>query len=290
MQTRHLLIAPLSSMLAPLLLLAATPAAAQLNPLTDPLPRTLDERSDKRLDRVEQTLREMRAILYQGRDSGKAVVVQPAETQSQVEALSTRVSDLEETLRRMNGQVDQLGVDVSALRRDNSGTVGALQAANAQNAQLLARLDAIEKQVGALSAAHAAQAEAAANDPAQVFDRAMQLYASGQYGAAATSFQGYVDTFGNERAAPEARYYLGESLFKQADYANAATAYIAAIRGWPQTPWAPDAVIKLSVSLIELRKNPDACGILAEFNTRYPKASPALKAQAGSARTRARCG
>ena len=83
---------------------------------------------------VEQTLREMRAILYQGRDTGKAVVVQPAETQGQVESLTNRVGDLEDTLRRVNGQIDQIGVDLAAIRRDSAGTVGALQAAKKEQA------------------------------------------------------------------------------------------------------------------------------------------------------------
>jgi tol-pal system protein YbgF len=281
----------LSLLILPLLALAAaSPAMAQLNPLTDPLPRALDEKSDKRLDRVEQTLREMRAILYQGRDTGKAVVVQPAETQGQIEALTNRVSDLESTLRRLNGQIDQVSADVAAVRREGTGTVAAQQAANTQNAALARRLDVVEKQLAAMVNTQQQQTAAVANDPAKAFDAAMQLFTANQSRAAATAFQAYIDSFPDQTDTPEARYYLGESLFKQADYANAAPAYIAAIRGWPQTAWAPDAVLKLSLALVELRKNPDACGILTEFTTRYPKASVAQKAQAKSTRTRARCG
>ena len=276
----------LAAALAAILVAGAGAAQAQLNPLTDPLPRTLDERSDKRLDRVEQTLREMRAILFQGRDSGKAVVVQPAETAGQLEALTDRVNDLESTLRRLNGQIDQVTSDVGAMRREGAASI----AANAQNVQLAARLDAIEKQLGTLVNAQKAQQAEVAADPAKAFDAAMQLYTSNQTRAAASAFQTYLETFSDQPDAPEARYYLGESLFKQADYANAAPAYIGAIRGWPQTNWAPDAVIKLSMSLIELKKNPDACGILTEFSTHYPKAPAALRAQAASTKIRARCG
>ncbi len=280
----------LSLILLPLLALTcASPATAQLNPLTDPLPRALDEKSDKRLDRVEQTLREMRAILYQGRDTGKAVVVQPAETQGQIEALTNRVSDLESTLRRLNGQIDQVSADIAAIRRADAGTVAAQQAANGQNAALAKRLDAVEKQLAAMTNAQKQQADAAAKDPTNVYAAAMGLYNANQPGASA-AFQAYIDNFPDQPNTPEARYYLGESLYKQADFTNAAPAYIAAIRGWPQTPWAPDAVLKLSTTLVELHKNPDACGILTEFTTRYPKASAAQKAQARTVRTRAKCG
>src|SRR5690349_14351536 len=93
--------------------LLAGPALAQLDPLTEPLPRTLDQRSDKRLDRVEQTLRELRSIVYQGRDNGKPVVVQPADTQAQLELTNQRVQDLEGTLRRVNGSIDNLTTDIA---------------------------------------------------------------------------------------------------------------------------------------------------------------------------------
>ena len=280
----------LSLILFPLLTLAcASPAAAQLSPLSDPLPRALDEKSDKRLDRVEQTLREMRAILYQGRDTGKAVVVQPAETQGQIEALTNRINDLEATLRRLNGQIDQVTADIAAIRRADAGTVAAQQAANGQNAALARRLDAVEKQLAAMTSVQKQQADAAAKDPANVYAAAMQLYTGAQPGAAA-AFQSYIDAFPDQPNTPEARYYLGESLFRQADYANAAPAFIAAIRGWPQTPWAADAVLKLSTTLVELHKNPDACGVLNELTTRYPKVTAAQKAQARTIRTRARCG
>jgi tol-pal system protein YbgF len=280
----------LSLLLLPLLALScAGPAAAQLNPLTDPLPRALDEKSDKRLDRVEQTLREMRAILYQGRDTGKAVVVQPAETQGQIEALTNRVSDLEATLRRLNGQIDQVSADVVAIRRDSAGTVAAQQTANGQNAALARRLDVVEKQLATLVNGQQKQAQADASDPAKVYAAALQLYTSNSTDAAA-AFQAYIDNFPDQPNTPEARYYLGEALYKQADFNNAAPAYIAAIRGWPQTVWAPDAVLKLSTALVELHKNPDACGVLTEFTTRYPRASAAQKAQAKVVRTRAKCG
>jgi tol-pal system protein YbgF len=214
------------------------------------------------------------------------VVVQPAETQSQVETLTRRVGDLEETLRRLNGQLDQLAADITASRRDAAGTVSAVQAANGQNAQIAGRLDALERRLADMTRQ---QAEAQAADPVLNFSRAMQLYTDGKYPAAATALQTFVDNFSTAADAPEARYYLGESFFRQADYADAATAYINAIRGWPQTPWAPDAVVKLSVSLIELKKSADACGILSEFSTRYPRAPAAVKTQASSARSRAKC-
>ena len=72
-----------------LVLIASEQAGAQ-TPI-DPL----DARDAKRLDKMEQVVRELRGIVFQGRDSGKPVVVQPAETDYSIQELSRRLSDQE---------------------------------------------------------------------------------------------------------------------------------------------------------------------------------------------------
>jgi tol-pal system protein YbgF len=281
---------PSVALAAALAVVAAGPAFAQLDPLNEPLPRTLDQRSDRRLDRVEQTLRELRSIVFQGRDTGRPVIVENADTPAQVELMSQRVQDLEETLRRLNGTLDNLSTQIADLRREDTR-----QAQNAsQVAAANARIDALERQLTALTAAAVAARTpppppAATNDPAADFDKAMRLYTDGQYRAAAASFQSYLDAHGESEDAREASYYLGEAKFRQGDFQGASIGYIGAIRGWPATSWAPDATVKLAQSLIELRKTEDACRTLQEFNTRYPRAGASVKAAAGQAKTRARC-
>jgi tol-pal system protein YbgF len=268
---------------------AAGQAMAQADPLTDPLPRALGQQADRRLDRLEQTVREIRAIVYQGRDTGQAVVVQPAGTQAQVDLLVGRVGDLEETLRRVNGQIDTLSTEIGSMRRDSQRNAEDARLQRETSDRILARLDSIDQQLQARIAEQQAQQAALAADPVAGFDAAMQLYVSGQNRAAAEAFRTWIAANPDAEDAAEANYYLGESLYKQSSYTDAAIAYIAAIRGYPKTPWAPDAMVKLGVSLIETRRNPEACGILGELNTRYPRASTALKTQATQARQRARC-
>jgi tol-pal system protein YbgF len=278
--------------------LVGTPALAQLNPLTEPLPRTLDQRSDKRLDRVEQTLRELRSIIYQGKDTGRAVVVQPAETQAALDQMSQRLQDMEASLRRVNGALDGLTTDIASLRRDTT-PANAQASSNAQSlAAANARIDSLERQITALTTAAIQAARPApvapptpqaSNDPARDFDNAMRLYTDGQFRAAASAFETYLDAHGDAPDAQEASYYLGEAKFRGRDFEGASIGYIGAIRGWPTTTWAPDAMVKLAQSLIEIKKTPDACRALDEFNTRYPRAGAAVKTAAAQTRARARC-
>ena len=124
----------------------------------------------------------------------------------------------------------------------------------------------------------------------QAYAAARQLLLDGQYVDASNALRDYVTRYGDTAAnAPEARYWLGETLYVQDAYAEAAGAYIGALRGWPATPWAPDAVVKLSLSLIALKKPADACSTLDEFARRFPKVAPALAGRATLARTKAQC-
>ena len=69
----------------------------------------------------------------------------------------------------------------------------------------------------------------------------------------------------------------------------AATTDIAAVRGWPLTAWAPDALLDLSRALIGLKRSPEACQILDQLNLHYPKASVDIKARATASRSQAQC-
>jgi len=267
----------------------------------------------KRFDRIERQLREVRDIVLQARSTGQPVEIKMAGPDPEIATLRTRIDDLELTLRQTTGQIDSLSQDLAKARRD-------LKALESDNHALQDRMAAAEGQLA--SAAQAAsqaakpapEAAAPARGPAPVaapkpqstvkapvvaatagertaaFQRAKQLLLDGQFPAASAAFQDYVDQYGDTALnGPEARYWLGETLFISGSYADAAAAYIGAIRGWPPTIWGAEAVVKLSMSLIELKKTPDACRTLDEFSRRYPAAAPATKARADKARLRAKC-
>jgi tol-pal system protein YbgF len=271
--------------LALLLMASAAPAFAQ-TPMGDPL----DARDSRRLDKMEQLMRELRAIVYQGRDSGKPVVVQPAETDYQLQELTRRLADLEQSLTRMNGALETSNHDLAVARRD-------IEALKAENKALAGRAQTLEQQAAAAVAPPAAPAGELSGAPAttppasasEAFSQARQLMLNGDYTNAEAAFQDYVARYGDGPKGPEARYWLGKTLTARSAYADAAGAFIGAIRGWPQTSWAPDAVVELSRSLIQLKKPADACQTLGELTRRYPKAPPAVLSRAAAARTQAKC-
>jgi tol-pal system protein YbgF len=253
-------------------------------------PRSQDDPNAKRLDRLEKELREVRQIVLQAHATGQPVEIKEAGPDPLLTALQARLDEGDAGFRRLTGEVETLTHDLALARKD-------LDDASGRIAALVDRIDKLDKQVaapppppeGAAMTPPEAPAPATIEDPKTAYAHARRLLADGDYSGAAVELQAYIDHFGDTASAPAARYWLGEARFIQKDYAGAAAAYLGAIRGWPKTDWAPEVVVKLAASLVELNKPADACGALGEFDRRYPHAAAALKARAAATRLKAKC-
>ncbi|MGH7022834.1 MAG: tetratricopeptide repeat protein, partial [Caulobacteraceae bacterium] len=116
------------------------------------------------------------------------------------------------------------------------------------------------------------------------------LWQAGDSAGAEAGFRDFTDRFDGSPLDADAHYYLGKTLLARKAWPEAATADIGAIRGWPHTRWAPDAVLDLSRALVAMGKTADACQTLGELDRRYPKAPPAILRDARAMRARAACG
>lgn len=262
--------------------------------------------TEKRIQSLEKQLHQLRDIVLQAKDTGQPVQVHvSSDPDPQVASLQARIDDLEQAARTRNDQIDSLTHDLALARKDASDSKTQLSAVEDRLGKIEAQLKSMQDAQGpapsgagplAQGGPPPADAGPAAPPPAEdlasandAFRHAKQLLLQGQYAAAGDAFQHFVDHYGDTPNGPEARYWLGETLYIRGLYPDAATAYIGAIRGWPQSVWAPDAVVKLARALVALNKQPDACRALVEFDRHYPAAAPPTKAKAQDVRAAAKC-
>jgi tol-pal system protein YbgF len=265
----------------------AAPAFAQ-TPL-DPL----DDHSVKRLDHMEQVLREIRAIVFQGRETGKPVIVEPADTDAQMSALSQKIDDLQQAITRLTGQLEAAGHDVDQARHETD-------ALREENGALTARVSALEQKLAqtapappesTLQAVPSAQAPPPPPqlDAPAALTAARQAYNAGDYAAAETGFHDVIDRFGDTPRGLEARYFLAKIQLKREAYSDAAATDLAVVRQWPDTPWAPDAALDLARAMVGMKEAREACGVLTEIDSHYPKASAQVHTGADQVRSEAGC-
>jgi len=275
---------PLRSLVLVLALGLSAPALAQV-----PLDNSLDEHSARRLDRMEQAIRELRSIVFQGRETGRPVTVEPADTDAQMSALSQKIDDLQQAITRLTGQLESAGHDVDQARREADQL-------REQNGELTARVAALEQKVAAPPAAPAAPPAAEAPPPPPPLDApaalaaAREAYNAGDFAAAEADFKDIVDRFGDTPRGMEARYFLAKLQLKRGDFADAAATDLLVVRQWPKASWAPDAALDLARAMVGMKEAREACGVLSEIDVHYPKAGAAVRTGVNDVRSQAGCG
>jgi tol-pal system protein YbgF len=118
----------------------------------------------------------------------------------------------------------------------------------------------------------------------------------------ATAFLAKSDWVGAERAlnaflgahpkhnlAGNAQYWLGESHYVRGDYNNAALAFAKGYKDYPKSAKGPDNLLKLGLSLSNLKKTNSACVTFARFGKDFPSASKAIKSRVTAERKKLGC-
>jgi len=127
------------------------------------------------------------------------------------------------------------------------------------------------------------------NSPKDEYDLAYGYVLHKDYGLAADAFRTFLRHYPSDRMAPEAQYWLGESLFQQQQYRDAAESFLAASTKYESTARAPEALLRLGQSLAALGEKEAACASLGEVLRKYPRASQSVKQSVEREQKRVRC-
>jgi len=121
------------------------------------------------------------------------------------------------------------------------------------------------------------------------YDMAYGYVLHKDYSLAEQSFRDFLKKYPNERLVPEAQYWLGESLFQQQRYRDAAESFLGVSTKFERSGKAPDALLRLGQSLAAMSQKEAACATLAEVGRKYPRASAGVKRGVEQEQKRAHC-
>jgi tol-pal system protein YbgF len=127
------------------------------------------------------------------------------------------------------------------------------------------------------------------NTPKDEYDLAYGYVLHKDYGLAEDTFRDFLHKYPSDRLAPEAQYWLGESLFQDQHYRDAAESFLAVSTKYETTARAPDALLRLGQSLAALGEKEAACASLGEVLRKYPRASASVKQGVDREQKRAHC-
>ena len=222
-------------------------------------------------------------------------------------AATVRISELEQEIRNLTGQIEELTYRLSlsnqrldAISAAFSGD-SAVAAPTATGAAVAARGpvdltsgDPIARQIDQSNAIDTAAAVGGGDIALPLDPDAAFIYASGfllqaDYQRAKAAFELYVEAFPNHSRTPDAQFRLGEIHLTLGENAAAADVFISHIRNYPTDPRAAEAYLKLGTAFARLEKPSEACTVFKTMKTKFPNAPAAVSQRADLEMTRIDC-
>jgi tol-pal system protein YbgF len=113
--------------------------------------------------------------------------------------------------------------------------------------------------------------------PRDQYMQAFGLLRQGKYDQASAQLRLFLEQNPNDKLASNARYWLGETYYVRGSFVEAAETFLEGYQADPQGPKAPDALLKLGMSLSSLEKKSEACAAFQKLRADYPEAPAGLK-------------
>lgn len=121
------------------------------------------------------------------------------------------------------------------------------------------------------------------------FAAGYDAFSKGDYAFAEDQFSQYLELYPDSEQAPDAASFLGDVLIQRAAYDEAAEVLLNAFQKAPDSPQAPDLLLKLGMSLSGAGERETACRTFAEIDKRYTTLEPAFVTRLGEEKSRAEC-
>lgn len=204
------------------------------------------------------------------------------ETQSKAQfELANQIQALREENARLRGQVETLSYELDAAKKRQQDFY----------VDLDGRLRKLEPQPGAATDGSAAPAgdpakpaEPAAKpvDPAaetRDYEAALNLFRGNKIKEAAGAFDAFLRAYPDSTLAPNAQYWLGNAQFTLRDCKKAVDSYRVVVTKWPQHPKAPDALVGIASCQQDTGDAKGAKATLETVLAKYPGTPAATTAR-----------
>jgi tol-pal system protein YbgF len=213
--------------------------------------------------------------------SGIGMVNQVQQLQAQVQQLQGQIEELQHQLQTLDdknkAQYADLDARLGRLEGGNAGgNAGVAPASSVTIANTPPATTANAAGTGT-AGAPAGATDVAAGQAA--YDVAFKELRAGDYAQASRDFRSFTQKYPDHPLAPNAWYWLGESYYVTTNYPVALESFQKLLNLFPQSDKAPDALLKVGYSQLELKQTDAARTTLREVTTKYPGSKAASLAQ-----------
>ena len=112
--------------------------------------------------------------------------------------------------------------------------------------------------------------------PKEQYDFAISFMKIGDYETAEFALKEFIDKNKGHDLAGNAQYWYGETFRIRQLYSDAATAYLDGYQNYPKSDKAPDNLLKLGITMVQLGEKEQGCTMITGIKKQYPKASKSV--------------
>lgn len=226
------------------------------------------------------------AALFEDDEARRAILDLRGKQQSTEELLRTRLTELNQSAEQMRRSLLDLNAQLEALRSDNARLRG-------QQEQLMR--DVAELQRGQKDIAQGVDERMRKLEPQKVtldgkdfladpeetrqYDAAIKLLRGGDFAGASTALGNFVRSFPRSGYIDAARFWLGNALYGKRDYKASVDTFRAFLAAAPQNPRAPEALLAVANTQVEMKDSKAARATLNELLKTYPQSEAAVAAK-----------
>ncbi len=124
---------------------------------------------------------------------------------------------------------------------------------------------------------------------AERYKFAMNIMKAGDFEKAEIAFKEFVDAHAKHELAGSAQFWYGETFYIRQLYEDAAVAFLDGYQKYPNSPKAPENLLKLGVTLAELGETEQGCKMIANLKKAYPKTDASILQKSSYEKKRFNC-
>ena len=125
--------------------------------------------------------------------------------------------------------------------------------------------------------------------PKEQYEFAVSFMKIGDYETAEFALKEFIQKNKEHDLAGNAQYWYGETFRIRQLYSDAATAYLDGYQNYPKSKKAPDNLLKLGITMVQLGEKDQGCKMIIGVKKEYPKASKSVLQKAQYEQKKFKC-
>ena len=202
-----------------------------------------------------------------------------------------RFSDIESSNTNLKTQTVQKKSDLQSLPgTDKAQDFGKASGYDSTNLPSTQQTQSIES-AGTVITENTAEKESILpnKSPGEQYEFAVSFMKIGDYDTAEFALKEFIVKNKDHDLAGNAQYWYGETFRIRQLYSDAATAYLDGYQNYPKSDKAPDNLLKLGTTLVQLGEKDQGCSMIMGLKKQYPKANKSVLQKAQYEQKKYKC-